>query len=59
MNFVLAYLVYLIIAFAVGVPNTAVTEIGAISPDAPAGIVVEYDDENIPLTLIRAGDLII
>jgi regulator of sigma E protease len=44
MNFVLAFVVYLIIAFAVGVPNTGSTEISSVNEAGPAyGILMDGD----------------
>ncbi|PKL77838.1 MAG: hypothetical protein CVV25_13520 [Ignavibacteriae bacterium HGW-Ignavibacteriae-4] len=44
MNFVLAFVVYLIIAFAVGVPNTDSTEISSVNEAGPAyGILMDGD----------------
>ena len=49
MNFVLAIIVYLIIAFAIGVPNHASTVIGEVSPGAPAYEVLEAGDRIISI----------
>jgi len=44
MNFILAFFIYLIIAFIVGVPNTDSVELGGVSEDMPSqGILLEGD----------------
>ncbi|XFA98154.1 RIP metalloprotease RseP [Candidatus Izemoplasma sp. B36] len=54
MNFILAFFVYLIIAFAIGVPNGASPEIGEVDMNMPAGehfqagdIILSINDVNI------------
>jgi len=59
MNFVLAFFIYLIIAFIAGVPNLSSAEIGSVSENTPAGILVGEDEEGNPVTLIRPGDVIV
>ncbi len=59
MNFVLAFIVYLIIALFVGVADGSSSQIGWVTSDSPAGIVVGYDAEENPLTVLRADDIIV
>ena len=49
MNFVLAFVVFLIISWAVGVPNYDSTEIGEVSEDAPASDVIKVGDRIVSI----------
>jgi regulator of sigma E protease len=49
MNFVLALVIYLIIAFAIGVPNTASTVVSEVSENSPAYEVIEPGDKIISI----------
>ncbi|MCK5731800.1 MAG: RIP metalloprotease RseP, partial [Tenericutes bacterium] len=49
MNFILAFVVYLIISFSVGVPNMASTEIGGVQESMPAHEVIEIGDRVISI----------
>lgn len=44
MNFVLAFFIYLIIAFAIGVPNLTSTEIGTVGDGTPSSGIIEPGD---------------
>lgn len=47
MNFVLAFILFVIIALIVGFPVTESSELGTVSPTMPAGEVLEVGDEII------------
>ena len=47
MNFVLAYVIFVIIAFIVGFPVLETSEIGALNPNLPAAAVLEVGDQVV------------
>ncbi|MDT8337051.1 MAG: site-2 protease family protein [Candidatus Izemoplasmatales bacterium] len=49
MNFVLALVIFLIIAFSVGVPNSSSTVIGEVSDNAPAADIILPGDKIISI----------
>lgn len=49
MNFVLALVIFLIIAFSVGVPDSSSTVIGEVSPEAPASDIILPGDKIISI----------
>lgn len=60
MNFVLAYFLFLIMAFIIGVPNYNSTIIGEVAENSPASNVLEPGDKIIAINGINisswAGD---
>ena len=53
MNFILAFVVFLIISFAVGVPNYNSTEIGQVSGEMPASDIIMVGDKIISINGVQ------
>ncbi|MFU8786802.1 MAG: RIP metalloprotease RseP [Candidatus Izemoplasmataceae bacterium] len=49
MNFVLAFILFVFVAFIVGLPNQDTNELGQINPNLPAGEVLEVGDRIISI----------
>lgn len=49
MNFILAFIIYLLVAFSLGVPDSQSTVIGGISENMPAENVLEVEDKIIEI----------
>ncbi len=49
MNFVLAFVVYLIIAFSIGVPNPSSTVVSEVGSDLPAADIIEVGDRIVSI----------